>query len=1035
MSRKQRRLKVYKALAKGFVSYLKGLKESTAKVGDAVLHGAPDQVAPKVADDVMGKAVADALEGADFSTIAKYAFKSSALENPKFQFKTKYEPIARKAEKEATVLKMTLEDAREGADNYEPDASALAKISELSAKRKEIKAKMVDTEDENALIAFQKQVDDIGYEIRDLKKGDIQFPKEVVDELKAQSAILGIQPDVFEGLLKAHKFGEIGTMFHKAAEERSYIECANAMRDLCVERHIPRAQIDAVFNDTQLSWSFKGAKLTQMADAAGKVMEDALEKSGKKIDLAGLGTVDKWLTGVEVKAGHAITYFNQKGMLLASNAMRGFSAVARVGGVAKSKLQQLYRDIELRDIALGDQRKNAVREYMEKRDYSKAVMYSDHPTKKMIMANPEMAQAVAEKYGIKFGYAEMKYANQKESILRETKKYDYMMKSGAYDQATRELPRSINEIDGTVIRYANQRFGTADLGPNYHPRKGNDEWLERTGKKFPEDMESYRDAVKNGDLGNQLKFFERRRNDSPDLELNENRLSPEEEIKFYMSGLADASIRREGVRFIQQAKFATLMPLGEMKGKNMKGEHQYLQLIEKNWQMNFNPKGLEGLSAPTKWLLAYSKAVIPLALMSEKMIVSNSWQAIFTGGYRHGYLKAIAATGLEITKFGKEIIFHPTRFKSIFDSMAKGDFDKAILTGDKGMRARNLYRYQQNNVGLHTMVDEDFKSIMAYSGEGAGAVLARAFAWLGETITLPFAYSDQISRRAAFTSAHWHGEYALKTFQKNLKKGMSIDEAKTKLVQDLHLKSFNLGDDPDYIMKALDIDNIKGSAEEFLFRYADRSMRQEIFDYSTLGQSMAKAKAKEIHPIAGVALTFTSWPMYFHELSKGALQAYKNGDKEPLLKLIAGGLAVYMGSTAAMGEDSVFQKNLKPYMDKGGIKGYLAKTASEMPNYMQARAPGLSYYAFVEKLTASPAGILTPLVGVVTYPIVASMDSFSDMLSGGAQNSFDFFKMTAKKYANNEIAWRRGLYLSKVFKQVGILDRDLKEYLDEKLED
>src|SRR5690606_7285853 len=147
----------------------------------------------------------------------------------------------------------------------------------------------------------------------------------------------------------------------------------------------PRAQIDAVFNDTQLSWSFKGAKLTQMADAAGKVMEDALEKSGKKIDLAGLGWGEKWLTGVEVKAGHAITYFNQKGMLLASTAMRRFSAVARVGGVAKNKLQQLYRDIELRDIALGDQRKNAVREYMEKRDYSKAVMYSDHPTKKMIM--------------------------------------------------------------------------------------------------------------------------------------------------------------------------------------------------------------------------------------------------------------------------------------------------------------------------------------------------------------------------------------------------------------------------------------------------------------------------------------------------------------------------------------------------------------------------------------------------------------------------------------------------------------------------
>jgi hypothetical protein len=388
-----------------------------------------------------------------------------------------------------------------------------------------------------------------------------------------------------------------------------------------------------------------------------------------------------------------------------------------------------------------------------------------------------------------------------------------------------------------------------------------------------------------------------------------------------------------------------------------------------------------------------------------------------------------------MTKFTREVLLHPTRIKHIFDSMAKGELDKAILTGENAIRARNRYRYQQNDVGLHTMLDEDFKSILSFSGYDSVAVIQRAFAWLGETITLPFAYSDQISRRAAFTSAHMHAEDALKKLQKNLSKGMDYNTAKEQLVQDLHLKSFNLGDDPDYIMKGLDIDNIKGSQEEFLFRYADRSTRQEIFDYSTMGQSMLKAKAKEVHPLAGVALTFTSWPMYFHELSKGALQAYKNGDKEPLLQLIVGGITVYAGSTAAMGEDSVFQKQLQPYMDKGGIKGYLAKTASEMPNYLQARATGLSYMAFVEKLTASPAGIFTPLVGGVTYPMVAAMDNFSDMLSGGAQNSMDFAKQTAKKYASNEIAWRRALYLSKVFKQVGILDKDFKELLEEKLED
>lgn len=1005
------------------------MMEGAEKVGKAVA-GVADEVAPKVDEDVVGKAVLEAMEGKGISASARNSFKESALKNPMFQFETNYKQTATAGQQAVDILDMTKNKTMESAVDYKPDEDALMRIKDLTAQKKNLFSEMSKTDDDNAVIAFQKQVDDIGYEIRDLKKGNIQFPEDVVKDLKAQASYLNIQPDVIDAHLKAHKFGDIKKMFKSAAKEKSYINCAQAMRELCTDRRIPKAQIDEVFKDATTSWANKGARLRQMAEEADKILQDALEQSGKKIDIAGIGKYEKFFTGVESKIGDGRRYFYQKGAILAGQAMEKLSGVARVGGVAKTKLKNLTKQGQLRLLALGENKKKAVIEYIEKRNYGGAKMFSDHPTKPMIMANLEMAEAVGQKYGVKIGYNEMKFANQMSSMLREDLKYRTLWKAGQYDQATRELPRSINELDGTVIKHANTKFDR-DLGTNYWPRIANDEWLAKNGKRFAEDISSYNNAVRDNDYGNQMKFFERRRMDAPELQIYENRIPAEEELQRYLSGSSDATIRREGIRLINEAKFATMMPLKETGSRNLKGEHQYLKVIEDNWRTNFDPKGIEGLNKAEKLLLSYSRAVIPLALMSEKMIMSNTFQNIFTGGYRHGYLRAIAGAGLELTKFGAEVIFHPFRLRSVFDSMAKGDFDKAVLMGDKGIRARNLYRYQQNNTGLHTMIDEDFKSIIQFSGENAEGVMSRAFAWLGETLSLPFSCSDQISRRAAFTTAHWHGESALKTLEKNMRKGMSYNDAEAIMIKDLHLHSFNLGDDPNYILKAIDPDNIKGSTEEFLFRYADRSMRQEIFDYSTMGQNMAKAKMKQWNPIAGVAMTFTSWPMYFHELSKGALKAYKNGDKAPLQKLVMGGIAVYMGTAYAMREDSPFQKNLQPYMDGGGVKGYLAKTASEMPSYLQARSPGLSYQMFVEKLTSSPAGIFTPVVGVVTYPIVSAMDDFSDMISGGERNHMEFAKKAAEKYGRNEIAWRRGLYLSKVFKQVGILDKDLSEMLEE----
>ena len=77
----------------------------------------------------------------------------------------------------------------------------------------------------------------------------------------------------------------------------------------------------------------------------------------------------------------------------------------------------------------------ALREYTENRNFAKAIMYSEHPTRKTILANPELAKELSVKYNVKFGYEEMRYANQRASILREMKRFEHFWHAGDYDTA------------------------------------------------------------------------------------------------------------------------------------------------------------------------------------------------------------------------------------------------------------------------------------------------------------------------------------------------------------------------------------------------------------------------------------------------------------------------------------------------------------------------------------------------------------------------------------------------------------------------
>lgn len=966
-----------KAMASGLKNWFKATRESTETVAKRVVTGEAKELPIDYA--AMNAKILTQMDNPKYLGEAKRFAEEQVRKNPMFKFATEYGKIGETGEQMVNIIE--------------------------SETKKAMK----------------------------LGKAQINFPENAVNKMKQQAAILGLDPDAVEAAVKDHKFSSARKIFDDAVYERSYRDYATGVKSICEERKISQIEIDKIFKDSNLSWKDKGTRLTAMADSALRISDEALKDAGYKVEVTGLGKWEKYLTGVEAKTGDAIRYFNQKGHVIASKALGRYGDVARIGGVAKSKLQQLRHDIVQIDKGLGTKKAQAIRFYMENRDYKRAVDYAESPVQDLIKANPEILDVVQQKFGVKLGYDDLKYANKKESALREVLRFHSKIKDQAYDEAVEALPRSIREIDGRVISRADEVFGNVgDLGTGYHPRIGNEQWLDSYMKKNPEDMLTYRDSIKNNDTGTQLKFFERARTNSNELTLDENRLMPEEEISRYFSGMADLSIRREGKRAINEAKFATMMPLGDVKTRNLIDEHTYLNALEKQWDINFNPANMQDMNMLEKGLMAYTKMVIPIALTSDKMIVSNSFQAVFTSGFRDGYIRTLAATAKEMSKFAATVLLNPTKINQAFDLMASGDMDKARLKGKVGGLVRGLYRYEKNNVGLHTMVDEDLKGILQATGDGAVSKITRAAKLLGEIISFPFAASDQISRRASFTAAWWHGEEALKKYSKSIKGGMDSIEATGILAKDLHLGSFNLGNDFDYIIKSIDPNDIMRTGDEFLYRYASRSMRQTIFDYSSNAQSLLKGMAKEKSPLLGVALTFTSWPMYFHELAKGAVDAWKMGDRAPLTKLVAGGLATYMASTYIMGEDSKYQKGLKPYMDKKGLLSYGARVASEMPGYLQARAPGTSYLAFVEKVTASPAGILTPAVGVITYPIFKAIEDVSVAMGADeGQGSINFLKNNAKKYYRSEIAYRKTYYMTQVLKEVGIMDKDLKELLEE----
>ena len=844
-----------------------------------------------------------------------------------------------------------------------------------------------------------------------------------------QSSTLGIKQEVMTDLLSRGKLSQAKKLIENTAKEHSEFKMFTEYTKRAERMFADPKAIEGITKDTTLSLREKSEELLKVQMLAQKMMADGL---GHK-PIKSMGLFNRAFTGVNEKVGRAYQYYGERAMPYTQGILMKFGLLNDTSSALRTKVTRTSKEITGALRSLPEKEHLAVRDYIQLRT-TRNEYVSLGTGKPRMMADRKAMQAVKEKHGITLTEDHLKLANKSDEMLRRLKREEVRRDSGLYE--TSGIPKSANEMSGYDMDSALKQYqGKGDLVNGYWPAQGTKEYIEGIKKQHPEILGHF--EALNNDVYKTGAYIDRARHTDSRLRgvnADINRMSPADEIDKYVNQWLDKEVRRRGTTLLQQAKASALMPLGKMERRSISEEYKFIHDIETHFNKNMNPMVYENMNWFQKGIHKYISAIIPVALASPRMMISNSFQSVFTGGSTQGYFKQLKNTARFQTLYAKEVLLNPKKHKTIMEKIGNGFFDKPILEGIDGDMGRNFTRWWGEQPGLHTMIDEDFKHLTRAIEEKSGKTMMNDVAeGMKHFLTFGFESSDKISRAASFMSATEHGATHARKFIKNVEGGMGLDKAVSTLVKDTHLGTFRQHDIA-HVMGALDPKNLKKTANEFIYRYADRAVKQQIFDYSSSGQSYIKAFLKGIDPTVGAMTTFTSWPMYFHELLLGSTRAYKNGDPKPLLSLMAGGVGVYAGASYVMSEDSEYTRRTKAWIEReGGVVGKLLVDQAEgFPAYIKARAPGLSYMAFVEKMISSPAGILTPAVGAFLYPISKGMQEVSGMFGvDEAKDPLRFTTRAGMKALKSDIIYRKLVGLTKGMQGAGIIDWNVQDEANE----
>jgi len=338
-----------------------------------------------------------------------------------------------------------------------------------------------------------------------------------------------------------------------------------------------------------------------------------------------------------------------------------------------------------------------------------------------------------------------------------------------------------------------------------------------------------------------------------------------------------------------------------------------------------------------------------------------------------------------MTELGKNVFAKEKGLNRIIENIGKGTYDAPYVKGFEGVEKNLFERYMSEHPEFSRLQMSDLLP-------ESNTLVAK----IGHILTLPFQASDKISRFVSFGSSAEFASVQYQKFVKNLKK-MKRNEAVAELAKDIHLKQFK-GIERQQILDAINFSDLTKN-KEFLYQFSKSSVKSQIFDYSRYGSQYLKDKAMSVNPIFAQALTFTSWPMYYSRLLKGALDSYKAGDRRPLLNLIAMGSAMYVGTSMAIAES-----------DSPAVK--------EWASYAKGKTPGLAPLGLVQRGISSPAGIYSPIAGAGLWGISKGLNFVSELSGENHRDSIDFMENLGQKTAKSYVGYRKYQSLRELYDQI-----------------
>jgi hypothetical protein len=718
----------------------------------------------------------------------------------------------------------------------------------------------------------------------------------------------------------------------------------------------------------------------------GEAIRNGAEYTRTKGTLAAIA--GKYLTDVNSKINNAYVKFAEMGELAASqnlkqlNDLVGYSR--KMDGWGRATIGKAERALyELEDGGM------KIRQYVEGKNVENMEL----------IEGLQVDRALAEDLGMTAG--EVRLANKINNLYRSAMKTKLEIDVG--DFQFRNLFKNWNEVPEDRIIYP-EYLGRSDFGHNFWHAKPSDEVAE----KLKSEVAGYRAGLERNDyIGAQSKIYMARKEFGGLKGAYDRRKMPYEELQDYSYQFFNSIPYMQGKRALQQVKMSLSIP------KNVKGKlddkMRDILDIEQQWDGFFiKSKTGEQMSKVESFFNDLSNLSIPMALFNANLWTINGFlQPFMNAGPSRGFFNVAKNELLTAGKFAKSIHNAKKGWTAVLDDMFAYDVPGKATRKQK-LKSHVMKQFRANNPEIYAIPTED---IMSYASRTIqdGPIRNRLKKLLQYSI-YPFKTSDIVSRHVVLSSSMDLADSRLSKVFDQVRAGkLSKFEARTKLEKELHLREFNALQRESLANKLRTNNMAKYKKYEdwlednvdFIYEYADTSVKTHIFDYSKFGRQQISQELIKKSPILAKVFTFRSWPLYYTKLLKGQIDAFSSGDRTPLLKSAAAGFSVFaLAANAATSDDE-----------------YVASYG----RYMQGKIPILSPVSFVSGLMENPFGMLEPIAGLGVWAPTKGMIEFRNLISGknpSKMSSLDFMEMSSWRRMKNTPIIYRGQQLSDLIKEI-----------------